>query len=154
MKKVLGEFRDFIMKGSILDLAVGVVIGGAFGAIINSLVKDVIMPPIGLLLGKVDFDNLYANLTPNKVPLEKGTVLADAQEAGAVTLNYGAFIMTIITFIIIALCIFFLLKAVNKARKAKDEAPAAPTTKECPFCKTTIAIGATRCPNCTSKLDE
>ncbi len=153
MKKFFGEFKEFIMKGNVLDLAIGVVIGGAFGAIVNSLVKDVIMPPIGLLLGKVDFANLFANLTPNKVATE-GMTLADAQAAGAVTMNYGAFIMTIISFIIIALVVFFIVRAVNKMRAPKEEAPAEVTTKECPFCKTIIPIGATRCPNCTSKLDE
>jgi large conductance mechanosensitive channel len=154
MKKASSEFRDFIMKGNVLDLAIGVIIGGAFGAIVNSLVKDVIMPPIGLLLGKVDFSNLYINLTPNKVPLEARTSLAAAQEAGAVTLNYGAFIMSIISFLIIAICIFAIVKAVNKLRGSKkSEVPAEPTEKTCPFCISTIPIAATRCPHCTSKLD-
>jgi large conductance mechanosensitive channel len=136
-----------------MDLAVGVVIGVAFGAVVNSLVKDVIMPPIGLLLGKVDFVNLF-------VVLREGTVtgpyasLAAAQEAGAVTINYGAFINTVVSFVIIAAVIFFLvvrpIARMNAALKAKEETE--PTTKECPYCLSSIPVKATRCPNCTSQL--
>jgi large conductance mechanosensitive channel len=151
---VLKDFKAFIMRGNVVDLAVGIVIGVAFGVIINSLVRDVIMPPVGLALGNVDFTNLFA-------VLREGTVagpypsLAAAQEAGAVSINYGVFINTIISFIIIAVVVFFLVvRPVTQMRarqKAKEAAPA-PNTKECPYCYTTIAIKATRCPNCTSEL--
>lgn len=143
------EFREFALKGNMIDLAVGIVVGGAFGQVINSLVSDVIMPPIGLLLGKVDFSNLYINLTGGTYES-----LAKAQEAGAATLNYGLFINTIINFLIVALAIFFVVKAINTARRAAEKpAPVGePTTKECPYCFSTIPIKATRCPNCTSEL--
>jgi large conductance mechanosensitive channel len=151
---VLKDFKAFIMRGNVVDLAVGIVIGVAFGAIISSLVKDVIMPPVGLALGNVDFANLF-------VVLQQGTVagpypsLAAAQEAGAVSINYGVFINTIVSFIIIAAVVFFLvvrpIAQMHARQKAKEAAPA-PNTKECPYCYTTIAIKATRCPNCTSEL--
>jgi large conductance mechanosensitive channel len=141
------------MRGNVLDLAVGVIIGSSFGAIVTSLVKDILMPPIGMLLGNVDFANLYIQLNPNKVPLASGTALLAAQEAGAVTWNYGAFINAIITFLIIALAVFFVVKVVNKLHKPKVEAPADPTEKDCPFCCTKIPVHATRCPHCTSNLD-
>jgi large conductance mechanosensitive channel len=151
---MLNDFKAFIMRGNVVDLAVGIVIGLAFGAIISSFVKDVLMPPIGLALGNVDFTNLFA-------VLKEGTVagpyasLAAAQEAGAVSINYGLFINTIVSFVIIAAVIFFLVvRPIEKMRarqKAAEEA-AAPTTKECPYCHTNIPIKATRCPNCTSEL--
>jgi large conductance mechanosensitive channel len=151
---MLKEFREFALKGSVIDLAIGIIIGGAFNQVVNSLVNDVIMPPIGLLLGKVDFSNLFIDLTGGGYQS-----LADAQEAGAATLNYGLFINTIINFVIVAFAVFLLVKAVNQSREVaeelagkKEEAPAEPTTKECPFCFSTIAIKATRCPNCTSEL--
>jgi len=153
MKKVFNEFKTFVMRGNVLDLAVGVIIGSSFGAIVTSLVKDILMPPIGMLLGNVDFANLYIQLNPNKVPLALGTALLAAQEAGAVTWNYGAFINAIITFLIIALAVFFVVKVVNKLHKPKVEAPADPTEKDCPFCCTKIPVHATRCPHCTSNLD-
>jgi len=140
------EFKEFIMRGSVLDLAIGVIIGGAFGKIISSLVNDVIMPPIGLLLGKVNFTDLYINLSSTEYPS-----LAAAQEAGAPTLNYGLFLNSILEFLIIALVIFLIVKQVNRMMKPK-EAPAAPATKTCPFCQSEIAIKATRCPHCTSEL--
>ena len=140
------EFKEFIMRGSVLDLAIGVIIGSAFGKIVSSLVNDVIMPPIGLLLGKVNFSELYINLSGTDYPS-----LAAAQEAGAPTLNYGLFLMSIIEFLIIALVIFLIVKQVNRMMKPK-EAPAAPTTKTCPFCQSEIAIKATRCPHCTSEI--
>ncbi|MHB9033979.1 MAG: large conductance mechanosensitive channel protein MscL [Anaerolineae bacterium] len=140
------EFKKFILRGSVLDLAIAVIIATAFGAIINSLVKDVIMPPIGLLLGKINFANLYINLSKTHYD-----TLAAAQEAGAPTINYGIFINTIINFIIVGIVLFFIIKAANATKKP---APAAPvTTKECPFCLTNIPIKATRCPNCTSHLE-
>jgi large conductance mechanosensitive channel len=139
------EFREFAMRGNVLDLAIGVIIGGAFGKIVTSFVNDIIMPPIGLILGNVDFANLFINLSGGKY-----ASLADAQTAGAVTLNYGAFLNTVIDFIIVAFVIFLLIRQVNKLRKPAEPAPV--ITKECPFCTSTIAIKATRCPHCTSQL--
>lgn len=153
---MLKDFKAFVMRGNVVDMAVGIIIGAAFGTIISSLVKDVIMPPIGLALGKVDFANLHAILKQGS-PAGPYDTLAAAQSAGAVTLNYGTFVNTIITFIIIALVVFFfIVRPIGKMREreaAKKEAPpAAPTTKECPFCFTAIPIKATRCPNCTSEV--
>ena len=151
---MLKDFKAFIMRGNVVDLAVGIVIGVAFGAIISSLVKDVIMPPIGLALGNVDFTNLF-------VVLKQGTVagpyasLAAAQEAGAVTINYGVFINAIVSFIILAAVVFFfVVRPIAKmhARQKAAEAAPPPSTKECPYCCTNISIKATRCPNCTSEL--
>lgn len=151
---MLKDFKAFIMRGNVVDLAVGIIIGVAFGAIINSLVKDVIMPPVGLALGNVDFANLFVVLQQGA---EAGPYpsLAAAQAAGAVSINYGVFIMTIISFIILAAVVFFLVVrpiAQMHARQKAAEAAPAPNTKECPYCYTTIAIKATRCPNCTSEL--
>ena len=137
---MIKEFKSFIMRGNVVDLAVAVIIGAAFGGIVNSFVKDIIMPPIGLLLGNVDFGNLYINLSGGTY-----TSLAEAQKAGAATINYGVFLNTIINFIIIALAIFLLLRAIKKEKPAE--------TKACPFCQSLIAINATRCPHCTSQLD-
>lgn len=142
---MLKEFRDFIMRGSVLDLAVAVIIGAAFGSVINSLVNDVLMPPIGVLLGKVDFSNLFINLSGTPY-----TALADAKAAGAATINYGLFINAVVNFIIIALVIFLLLRAVNRLKKPVPAA--APVTKDCPYCLSSISIKATRCPHCTSEL--
>ena len=151
---MLKDFKTFITRGNVVDLAVGIVIGVAFGAIVNSFVKDIIMPPIGLALGDADFSNLF-------VVLKEGTIagpyisLAAAQEAGAITINYGVFINTIISFIILAAVVFFFIvrpiAKMHERQKAKEEAPA-PNTKECPYCFTSISINATRCPNCTSEL--
>ena len=144
---MLNEFKTFIARGNVMDLAVGVIIGGAFGAIINSFVNDIIMPPLGLLLAKVDFSNLYVSLDGQQY-----ASLAAAKEAGAATINYGIFINAIINFLIIALVIFFVIRALNRLMPKKAEAPAAPTTKDCPYCATPIPLKATRCPNCTSEL--
>ena len=149
---IVKEFKEFILKGNALDLAFGVVIGGAFGAVVSSLVKDIIMPPIGLLLGGTDFSNLYIRLDAAARALPAGTPLAAAPEAGAVVMAYGNWLMTVINFLIIAFCIFLLIKAINKLKKKPEEVPAAPTTKACPFCKTEIPLEATRCPHCTSQL--
>jgi large conductance mechanosensitive channel len=143
---MLEEFKKFAMRGNVIDLAIGVIIGGAFGKIITSLVNDIIMPPIGLLLGKVDFSNLYFNLSG-----EKFTSLTKAQEAGAVTINYGTFFNTVIDFLIVAFIVFLLIRQLNKLQKPAEE-PAAPATKECPYCMTIISEKATRCPACTSEL--
>jgi len=148
---MMKEFREFAVRGNVVDMAVGIIIGAAFGTIVKSLVADVIMPPIGLLLGNVDFSNLFIVL---KSGAEAGPylTLADANAAGAVTLNYGAFINTIISFVIVAFAVFILIRNINRLKK-KEEAPAAePTTKECAFCLSTIPIKATRCPHCTSDL--
>lgn len=146
------EFRKFIMRGSVVDLAIGVIIGAAFGKIITSFVNDIIMPPIGLLLGNVDFTNLYAVLKSGDAVIPSGTALAEAQKIpGVVTWNYGLFITNIIYFLIVALVIFLVVKAINKLYKPAP-APAAPPTKECPHCLSTIPLKATRCPNCTSQL--
>ena len=142
---MIKEFKDFIMRGNVIDLAIGVIIGGAFGKIVSSLVTDLLMPPIGMLLGKVDFSNLYLNLSGGSF-----ASLADAQQAGAATLNYGLFINNAINFVIVALVIFLIMKQVNRLQKP---APAStPTTKECPFCLSAIPIKAIRCPHCTSQL--
>jgi len=146
---MLKDFKDFAMKGNVLDLAVGIILGVAFGGIINSLVADIIMPPIGLLLGNVDFSNLFFTLSA-EAGAGKFTTVAGAQEAGAVTLNYGLFINTIVNFVIVAFAMFFLIKSISRAEKEEPEAE--PTTKECPFCFSTISINASRCAYCTSKL--
>lgn len=143
---MLKEFKVFAMRGNVIDLAIGVIIGGAFGKIVSSFVVDVIMPLIGLLLGNVNFTNLFVNLGPVKYE-----TLVAAQEAGAPTLNYGIFINAIIDFLIVAFVIFLVVKGINKMQKPAPVAP--PTTKKCPFCFTDIALEAKRCPNCTSQLD-
>ena len=148
---MLKEFKEFVMKGNVLDMAVGIIIGAAFGAIITSFVSDVIMPPIGLLLGNVDFSSLFVVLKEGKVPAPYVT-LADAKAAGAVTMNYGLFFNTVVSFLIIAFAIFMVVKNVNRMKREEQAPPPAPTTKDCPFCSTAIPIKATRCPNCTSEL--
>lgn len=142
---MIKEFREFAVKGNAIDLAIGVVIGAAFGKIVDSLVKDVIMPPFGLVAGRVDFSNLFLNLGGNNYE-----TLAQAQAAGAPTLNHGLFINAIINFIIIAFAIFLVVKQINRFRKSKEQGK--PTTKTCAFCKNSIDLAATRCPHCTSQL--
>jgi large conductance mechanosensitive channel len=148
---MLKEFKEFAMRGNVVDMAVGIVIGAAFGAIVGSFVADVIMPPIGLLLGKVDFSNLF-------IVLKEGTAaapyasLAAAKAAGAVTLNLGLFINTIINFLIITLAVFLVIRSINRMKRKAEAPAAAPTTKDCPFCFSAIPIKATRCPFCTSNL--
>lgn len=146
---MLKEFKAFAMRGNVLDLAVGFIVGAAFGTVVKSLVDDVIMPPIGLALGHVDFKNLFLVLKGGKVAAPYAS-LADAQGAGAVTINYGAFINNVVTFIIVAFAVFLVVRAANRLKPA--EAAAAPTTKDCPFCRMPIPINATRCPECTSQL--
>lgn len=139
------EFREFAVKGNVMDMAVGIIIGAAFGRIVGSLVNDVLMPPIGLMLGKVDFSNLFVNLS--------GTAydsVAAAKAAGAPTLNYGLFLNTVLEFLIVAFAVFLVVKQANRLRR--EPAPAAPTTKDCPHCLTAIPLKATRCPACTSQL--
>ena len=144
---MLKEFKAFAIKGNVIDLAIGIIIGTAFGRIVTSLVNDIIMPPLGLLLDKVNFSSLYINISGTSY-----ANLAAAKTAGAATINYGLFINTIIDFVIVAFVIFLLVRAINRMNKAPAPAQAAPTTKECPFCYTQIPIKATRCPNCTSEL--
>jgi large conductance mechanosensitive channel len=146
------EFKEFITRGNVVDLAVGVIIGGAFGAIVKSLVDDILMPPIGLLLGGVDFANIFATLKQGS-PAGPYATLAAAQEAGAVTMNFGVLINTIVIFLITAFAIFLLIKGISRMQKEEAAPPPAPTTKACPFCATDIPIPATRCPNCTSQLE-
>ncbi len=148
---MLKEFKEFAVKGNVIDMAVGIIIGAAFGTIVNSLVQDVIMPPIGLLLGNVDFSNIFAVLKEGKVAGPYASVAA-AKAAGAVTINFGVFLNTIISFILIAFAVFLLVRTINRLRR-QEEAPApVPTTKECSYCFSSIPIKATRCPNCTSDL--
>ncbi|MBM4325404.1 MAG: large conductance mechanosensitive channel protein MscL [Deltaproteobacteria bacterium] len=148
---MLKEFKEFAMKGNVLDMAVGIIIGAAFGTIVNSLVQDVIMPPIGLLLGNVDFSNIFVVLKEGKVAGPYASMAA-AKTAGAVTLNFGVFINTIISFIIVAFSVFLLVRTVNRLRRQEATPPPAPTTKECIYCFSSIPIKATRCPQCTSEL--
>jgi large conductance mechanosensitive channel len=142
---MLKEFKDFAMKGNVLDMAIGVIIGGAFGKIVSSLVSDVLMPPIGLLMGKVDFPSLFINLSGTPQPS-----LTAAKAAGAPTINYGVFLQTTFDFIIIAFVIFLLVKQINRLKK--PEPTAAPTTKDCPHCLSAIPIKATKCAHCTSNV--
>jgi len=145
---MIKEFKAFIMRGNVLDLAIAVIIGGVFGKIVTSLVNDILMPPIGLVLGKVDFSNLYLNLSDASF-----ATLADAQKAGAPIVKYGAFINTIIDFLIVSFVIFLVVRAANRLQQRLQEEPkAAPTTKECPYCLSTIPIKATRCAHCTIEL--
>ena len=147
LKKNLEEFRAFAMKGNVIDMAVGIVIGAAFGKIIDSLVKDIIMPPLGWIMGKVDFSNLYLILPNYEGEIIKYPSLEAARNAGAVTINYGIFINTLISFLIVAFSVFLLIKIINKLRSQN-----AVTTKTCPYCFSNIDIRATKCPNCTSSL--
>ncbi len=142
---MIKEFKEFIIKGNVLDMAVGIIIGAAFGKVVTSFVSDVLMPPIGLLLGKVDFSNLFINMSGKTFES-----LADAKKAGAATLNYGLFLNTTIDFLIVGFAIFLMVRQVNRMKR-QAVAPA-PTTRECPFCYTAIPVKATRCPHCTSEL--
>jgi large conductance mechanosensitive channel len=142
---MLKEFKEFAMKGNVLDLAVGFIIGAAFGKIVTSLVSDIVMPPIGLILGKVDFASLFLNLSGKSY-----SSLAEAKAAGAATLNYGIFLNNIVDFLIVAFAVFLLVRMVNRWNKPAPAA--APSTKECPYCASTIPLKATRCPNCTSEI--
>ena len=148
---MLEEFKKFAIRGNVVDMAVGIIVGGAFGTIVKSLVSDVMMPPIGLLLGGVDFSDLFITLKEGAVAGPYAT-LAGAQEAGAVTISYGLFINAVISFLIVAFAVFLLIKGINKLQAEKEAPPAEPTEKECPHCCSSIPIKATRCPNCTSEL--
>jgi large conductance mechanosensitive channel len=144
---MLKEFKEFAMRGNVVDMAVGIVIGAAFGKIVSSFVSDILMPPIGLVLGKVDFSNLFVNLSGT--PYDS---LAEAKAAGAATISYGVFINTVIDFTIVAFAIFLLVKQVNRMKRQAEPAPAPPTRRECAYCLSTIPLKATRCPQCTSEL--
>ena len=144
---MVNEFKAFILRGSVLDLAVGIVIGAAFAAVVASLVNDIIMPPIGYLLGGVNFEELFISLDGQDY-----ASLTAAQDAGAATINYGLFINAVIIFLVVAFIIFLIIKAANKMQHAEEEAAAEPTTKPCPYCFSEISLEATRCPNCTSQL--
>jgi large conductance mechanosensitive channel len=148
---MMKEFKEFIMRGNVVDMAVGIIIGAAFGTIVKSLVADVIMPPIGLLLGGVDFSDLFFTLKDGAAAGPYAT-LASAQEAGAVIIGYGVFINSIISFLIVAFAVFLLIKSINKLQKEEEAAAEEPSTKDCPFCLSSIAIKASRCPHCTSEL--
>jgi large conductance mechanosensitive channel len=144
---MLKEFKEFAMRGNVMDMAIGIIIGAAFGRIITSMVNDILMPPIGILLGKVDFTNLFINLSGGIYPS-----LAAAKAAGAATISYGLFINAIIDFVIVAFVIFMIIKQMNRLKRQPVEAPSAPTTKECPYCLYAIPINARRCPFCTSEV--
>jgi large conductance mechanosensitive channel len=148
---VFKEFKEFAMKGNVLDMAIGIIIGGAFGKIVASLVADVLMPPIGLMLGRVDFSNLFLVLKDGKTAAPYAS-LAEAQAAGAVTINGGIFFNTIISFLIVAFSVFLLVRGMNRLQRKEAAAPAPATTKDCEFCASAIPIKAVRCPQCTSQL--
>ena len=145
------EFKEFAMRGNVVDMAVGIIIGAAFGTIVKSLVSDIIMPPIGLLLGNIDFTNFFAVLKEGAAAGPYAS-LADAQKVGAVTINYGMFANTIISFLIVAFAVFLLIRQINKLKRQEEAPPAEPTTKDCPYCLSSIPIKATRCAHCTSEL--
>ena len=151
MKNVIAEFKKFIMRGNVIDMAVGIIIGGAFTKIVNSMVADVLMPPLGLLLGKVDFSNWFIVIKDGAKSAAPYATMEAAQAAGATTLNLGLFLNAVISFLIVAFCVFLLIKGINKLN-TKEEAPVTITTKKCPFCCSEIALEATKCPHCTSEL--
>ena len=148
---MIKEFKEFAMRGNVVDMAVGIIIGGAFGTIVKSLVSDVIMPPIGLALGGVDFSELYLVLKQGATPAPYAA-LADAQAAGAVTINYGMFLNTVISFLIVAFAVFMMIKGLNTMKRQEAAPAAAPTTRNCPHCVMAIPIKATRCPHCTAQI--
>jgi large conductance mechanosensitive channel len=155
MGRIIQDFQKFIMRGNVIDMAVGIIIGGAFGTIVKSLVDDIIMPPIGLILGNVNFADLFLILREGEEALPPYSTVAAAKEAGAVTLNYGIFINNVISFLIVGFAVFLIVRMVNNLYDMieEEDPPVPPTTKECPFCHEVIKIDATRCPNCTSELE-
>jgi large conductance mechanosensitive channel len=144
---MLKEFKEFAVRGNVLDLAIGVIIGAAFGKIVTSLVEDVVMPPIGLLLGHVDFSNLFINLSGKPV-----ASVAQAKAQGVPTINYGLFLNAVLSFLIVAFVVFLIVRAVNRMRRGEEKPAAPPVVKECPYCLSSIPLKATRCPHCTSEL--
>ena len=149
---MLKEFKEFVMRGNVVDMAVGIVVGAAFGTIVKSFVDDIIMPPIGLLTGGMDFADLFVLLKAGS-PVGPYASLADAQAAGAVTINFGVFINSLVIFLIVALVMFLLIRGINRLKREEEAPSAEPTTKECPHCLSEIPIKATRCPQCTSHLE-
>ena len=149
---MLKEFKEFVMRGNVLDMAVGIIMGVAFGLIVNSLVQDVIMPPIGLILGHMDFTNIFTVLREGSKAAGPYPTIAAAKAAGAITINWGVFVNTIINFVIVAFAVFLIVKGVNQARRRQEPPPAEPATKECPYCISAIPVKATRCPHCTSEV--
>ena len=147
------EFKTFAMRGNVVDMAVGIIIGGAFGTIVKSLVSDIIMPPIGLLLGGVDFSDIFVVLKEGANASPPYATLIDAQTAGAVTINVGVFLNSVISFLIVAFAVFLLIKSINRMQREQEKPPEAPTTRDCPFCYSSVPLKATRCPNCTSTLE-
>ena len=146
------EFKEFAMRGNVIDMAIGIIIGGAFGPIVGSMVSDILMPPIGLAMGNVDFANLFILIKEGSKAAAPYASLADAKAAGAVTINYGVFINSVISFVIVAFCVFLLVKTMNRLKREEAAPPAEPTTKDCPFCFSAIPLKATRCPHCTSDV--
>jgi large conductance mechanosensitive channel len=149
---MLDEFKKFAVRGNVIDMAVGIIIGAAFGSIVQSLVTDVLTPPLGLLTGNVDFANLFVVLQEGTPPAPYATLQA-AQEAGAVTINYGIFLNTVVSFIIVAFAVFLLVRYINRLREPDEGPPTPPTVKKCPYCVSDIPIQATRCPHCTSDIE-
>lgn len=153
MKKLFNEFKEFISRGNVIDLAIGVIIGGAFSTIVKSMVDNLLMPPLGLLFGNADFADLFVVIKKGSQALPDGATLEMAKEVGAVTFNYGQFITDLLSFLLLALGVFLIVKAINTLERKKEEPEEKPTEKECPFCKKAIPVEATRCPFCTSTLD-
>ncbi len=157
MKKLLTDFREFVARGDVMDLAIGIIIGSAFSTIVNSVVNNILMPPFGLLIGNVNFQDLFIVLKQGQSPLPAGATLQMAQDVGAVTFNYGQFLTDVISFLILAMAVFLIVKGLQtlKSRVAKPEAAEGePAEKDCPFCKKSIDIHAIRCPYCTSQLEK
>jgi large conductance mechanosensitive channel len=146
------EFKEFAMRGNVLDMAVGIIIGGAFGTIVKSMVDDVIMPPVGMALGNVDFTNLFVVLKNGTKAAAPYAALAEAKAAGAVTINYGLFINSVVSFVIVAFCVFMMIRTMNRLKREEVAPPADPTTRDCPFCFSSISLQASRCPQCTSEV--
>ena len=149
---MLKDFKEFALRGNVVDMAVGIIVGAAFGTIVNSLVSDILMPPIGVLLGNVDFSSFFVVLKEGKIPGPYPSPAA-AKVAGAVTINYGIFVNTIISFLIVAFAVFLLVRSINRLKRQEAQ-PAVPTTRECPYCLSVIPVKATRCAQCTSELKE
>lgn len=144
---MLKEFKEFAMRGNVLDMAIGIIIGAAFGKIVTSFVTDILMPPVGLLLGRLNFSNLFIDLS-----WKRYATLAEAKAAGAATINYGVFLNTVIDFVIVAFAIFLLIRQINRLKRQQEAPPGPPTTRECPFCLSAVHLNASRCPHCTSAL--
>jgi large conductance mechanosensitive channel len=150
---MLKDFKEFALRGNVVDMAVGIIVGAAFGTIVNSLVSDILMPPIGILLGNVDFSSFFVVLKEGKIPGPYPSPAA-AKAAGAVTINYGVFVNTIISFLIVAFAVFLLVRNINRLKSQEEAQPAVPTTRECPYCLSVIPVKAIRCAHCTSELKE